>query len=45
MKHIKFKYHTWNKIRNFMNKPYKNKNFYAHIIAWYYFQFKEYEEV
>lgn len=45
MKYPKFKYHTWNKIRNFMKNPYKNKNFYAYMIAWYYFELKEYEVI
>lgn len=42
MKHPKFKYHTFNKIRNLLNKPDK-WDYYAYFFAWYYFQFKKYE--
>lgn len=45
MKHPKFKYHIWNKIRNFLRKPYQNHDYYTYLYAWYYFQFKEYKEV
>lgn len=45
MKHTKFKYHTFNKIRNYVNKSTLEYYNYAYFLAWYYFQFKEYQEV